>query len=149
MKDFCKLNVPDWFSPISLNSLKNAALEITAQGKSGDIWVDLKNKRSAAFDLVTPTVIPPSSPTAPLLPTYKEQAKLALLDSQISSAAYFELLKFMSLLVQQNSDDPKEILQNIENKIKICKAKFTKHLIEQDIQDFSHLTLIPGGKTND
>lgn len=143
MRNFCALKVANWFDEISLNSLKSAALEFSTQQRGLDLWADLKSMRAAAYALHIPTSATP--PTAPL-PSAEDQAKIALLDAHISSMAYFELLNFMSLLVQQNSNNASEILASIDIKLKTSKAKYHSFLISQNYFTPSNLTVIKGGK---
>jgi hypothetical protein len=143
MRLFCGLRVSKWFDKISLNSLKSTALELSEQQRGLDLWIDLKSMRAAAFALHVPNAATP--PTAPM-PSAEDQAKSALLDAHISSMAYFELYKFMSLLVQQNSNNASEILASIDIKLQTSKAKHHSFLIHHNNFTASSLTVIKGGK---
>lgn len=142
MRDFCKLEVPNWFKPISLNTLKQAA-KASKLGPDNHLWVEIIQMRVRTFELYTPKAL---VTTAPILPGYQEQARIALLEAHVASMAYFDIYKFLELINTKGSDSAQEILASVALKIKTSKAIYQSFLIGNSMISSENMKVIDGGK---
>ncbi|WP_426131426.1 hypothetical protein [Pseudomonas sp. DWP1b1] len=145
MKSFCLLEIPGLFKRISLNSLKQAAKSSMLDIPVSNMWSEMLEMRAKAFALSTPTVI--EAPT-PSLPTFKEQARIALLEAHIASMAYFDVLTFLERIDPQSSHSAEEIRAYIALKVKTSKVKYHSFLTSDLMISSKNIKVIDGGKKN-
>lgn len=145
MRSFCALEVSNCFNRISLNSLKQAAKCSKADIPGSSLWDEMLEMRAKAFALSTPKV---NQADTPSLPTFKEQARIALLEAHIASMAYFDVLTFLEHFDTQNSRSAEEIRASIALKVKTSKAKYHSFLISDQMISSHKMMVIDGGKKN-
>jgi hypothetical protein len=143
MRDFCRLEMPSWFPPVALNTLKHAASRCESTNGFEHLWAEIKDLRTRAFLLYTPKA---NTATNTPLPSFKDQARIALLEAHISTIAYFDIYNFLVLLREQNSDDAPGILSSIKLKIDASKAKYQSFLLHDTTLQTNTLHIIKGGK---
>jgi len=146
MRDFCRLEIPEWFSPVALNTLKHAASRCASTNEFEHLWAEIKDLRARAFLLYTPKA---NTPTDSPLPAPKDQARIALLEAHISAMAYFDIYNFLVLLREQNSHNAHDILSSIKIKIDTSKAKYQSFLLHNAISQTNTLHIIKGGKKHE
>ena len=143
MRDFCRLEIPGWFSPVALNTLKHAASRCESTNEFEHLWAEVKHLRARAFLLFTPKA---HTQTNSPLPALKDQTRIALLEAHVSAMAYFDIYNFLVLLREQNSHDARGILSSINIKIGTSKAKYQSFLLHDAIIQTNTLHIIKGGK---
>ncbi len=143
MRAFCKLEVSEWFPPIALNTLKHAASPCISTKGFENFWYEIKDLRVRAFALHTPKAS--LSTTAPL-PSWKDQAEIALLEAHISTIAYFDIYNYLMTLSTLSSQDAQEILHSIKIKLETSKAKYQSFLLHHSTMHSGKLHMIKGGK---
>lgn len=130
IKEFCKLSIKGQFSPISYNTLKEAASALPSNSNfitEVDGWEYLKRlfeqAKHNSLPIQTPEIKQP-------LPPSDEILDRTLLDSHICSMAYLELYNFLTQLTKQ--DIPESTRKLINHQIKISTAKFKDIISHSD-----------------
>lgn len=124
MREFCKLEVPDYFTKIAYNTLKSKTttgkiIELNAPGIS--LWEYIKTLRQEAADTIPKSETPSPKYNNPDLP---ELYAAALLEAHLCSLAYLEIYRFLDDLASSPHEKNLDISELISNQLKICSAKF-------------------------
>ncbi|WP_162130458.1 hypothetical protein [Pseudomonas sp. GM84] len=130
IKEFCKLSIEHQFSPISYNTLKEAASNLPSNSNfvaGNDGWEYLRK----LFEQAKRNSLPAQTPEIKKqLPPSDEILDRTLLDSHICSMAYLELYNFLIQLAKQ--DIPESARSLINHQIKISAAKFKEIISHSD-----------------
>lgn len=125
MKEFCDLEVPDYFTKIAYNTLKSK----TISGKILELYVPAVNQwdyikllRQEAAETIPKSEAPSPKFNNPDLP---ELYSVALLEAHLCSLAYLEIYHFLEDLAPKASDKNLDFGELISNQLKTCSAKFS------------------------